>query len=203
MLRLSHERPGELTFVMLGPLTNLALALQLDPSLPQRVKRLVVMGGAVTGVGNTSVAAEFNIAFDPESAHIVFSRWPQFELVDWEAVLEHPLAHADVDRWLAADTVRARFYDAISRQTRLWSLDRNASHWHSADPLAVAVAIAPEGILETEERPVAIELDGRLTRGATIVDWKRRGGQPDNARILRRYDQQRFEAMLEAALLRH
>jgi len=200
MLRLSHAMPGELTLVMLGPLTNLALALRLDPTLPARIKRLVVMGGAVTGSGNTSVAAEFNIGFDPEAAHVVCSQWPRFELVDWEAVLAHPLANADVERWLSIDSDRARFYDAISRQTRRWSVDRNATHWHSADPLAMAVAIAPADVLEADERPLAIELDGGLTRGATVVDWKRRSGAADNARIVRRYDQARFEALLEQAL---
>ena len=72
MLRLSHEHAGALTMVMLGPLTNLALALKLDPTLPGRVPRLLIMGGAVNLRGNTSVAAEFNVAFDPEAARIVF-----------------------------------------------------------------------------------------------------------------------------------
>lgn len=200
MLRLSRERPGELTFVMLGPLTNLALALRLDPSLPERVARLVVMGGAVNGRGNTSVAAEFNIGFDPEAAHIVFAGWPTFDLVDWEAVLEHPLSHQQVERWLAADSPRARFYSAISRQTRDWSRPQHGDTWHSADPLAIAVAAAPEGVLASAERAVAIELDGGLTRGATVVDWQRRSGRPDNARIVQRYDRARFEVMLERAL---
>ena len=200
MLRLSRERPGEITFVMLGPLTNLALALRLDPTLPQRVKRLVVMGGAVTGVGNTSVSAEFNIGFDPEAAHVVFSAWPLIDLVDWEAVLAHPLPNSEVERWLSVDSPRARFYDAISRQTRRWSVDRNATHWYSADPLAMALAIAPDGVVESQTRPLAIELDGTFTRGATVVDWQRRSGQPDNVCIVRRYDQARFQSMLEAAL---
>jgi len=202
MLRLSREQPGELTFVMLGPLTNLALALRLDPTLPQRVKHLVIMGGAVTGLGNTSVAAEFNIAFDPEAAHIVFSQWHSFDLVDWEAVLAHPLAHSEVERWLRADSAQARFYDAISQQTRQWSRPHHGENWHSADPLAIAVAVAPAGIIDAQPRPVAIELDGTLTRGATIVDWQRRSGQADNANIVRRYEQAKFEAMLEAALAR-
>src|SRR5699024_11242822 len=70
-LRLTREHPGELTLVALGPLTNLALALRLDPSLPERVARLVVMGGAVNGHGNTlSVPAEFNIGCDPEAERV-------------------------------------------------------------------------------------------------------------------------------------
>jgi purine nucleosidase len=79
ILRLSHVHAGRL-LVALGPLSNLALALKLDPTLPQRVARLVVMGGAVTAHGNITPAAEFNIAFDPEAAHIVFSA---FAHVDW------------------------------------------------------------------------------------------------------------------------
>ena len=73
ILRLSHVHAGELLLVALGPLTNLALALTLDPTLPQRVARLVVMGGALTGHGNITAAAEFNIGFDPEAAHIAVS----------------------------------------------------------------------------------------------------------------------------------
>ncbi|MEO5829659.1 MAG: nucleoside hydrolase, partial [Rhodanobacter sp.] len=103
LLRLTRERPGELTLVALGPLTNLALALRLDPSLPDRVARLVVMGGAVTGHGNTGkVPAEFNIGFDPEAAHVVFEAFPAFDLVDWEATLRHAFDNAEFDGWLAA-----------------------------------------------------------------------------------------------------
>ncbi len=200
MLRLSRAHPGELTLVTLGPLTNLAVALSLDPTLPTRVPRLVVMGGAINGRGNTSVPAEFNIAFDPEAAHVVFSRWPHFELVDWEATLAHALPGPKVSRWLAQPSPRAAFYDAISRLTRAWSQPRYGEDWHSADALAMAVALAPEGVLAAEDRPVAIELDGGLTRGASVVDWLRRGGKPDNARLVQRYDQSRFETLIAAAL---
>jgi len=200
ILRLSHEHAGRLLLVALGPLTNLALALKLDPTLPSRVARCVVMGGAVTAHGNITPAAEFNIAFDPEAAQIVFGAFSQIDLADWEATLAHGLAHADVDRWLAADSPRARFYDAISRQTRAWASGRRGDRWHSADSLAMAYALLPEQAQETVERPLAVETEGRHTRGATIIDWRREGGQPDNVRILMRYDQTRFEALIEAAL---
>jgi purine nucleosidase len=203
ILRLSHEHAGRLLLVALGPLTNLALALKLDPTLPQRVARLVVMGGAVSAHGNITPAAEFNVAFDPEAAHIVCSAFPAFELVDWEAVLEHGLAHVDVDAWLRADSPRARFYDAISKQTRAWSAERRGERWHSADALAMAHALAPAGALKLVERPVAVELDGRHTRGATVVDWNRQTGEPDNATIVMRYEQRRFERLIEAALAAH
>lgn len=200
ILRLSHAHAGRLLLVALGPLTNLALALRLDPSLPQRIARIVVMGGSVTAHGNITAAAEFNIAFDPEAARIVFTAFPRIDLSDWEATLAHALAHADVDRWLQADSPRARFYADISRQTRSRAADSRGGRWASADSLAMAHALQPEGAMEVIERPVAIELEGRHTRGATVVDWNRQGGAPDNAAILMRYGQQRYEDLVRAAL---
>lgn len=200
ILRLSHAHAGRLLLVALGPLTNLALAVKLDPTLPSRVERLVVMGGAVTGHGNITASAEFNIAFDPEAARIVFAAFPRFDLSDWEATLRHGLTHAEVDAWLRADSPRARFYDAISLQTRRWSADARGARWHCADGLAMAWALEPGAGTEVVERPVAVALDDPLTRGATVVDWNRQGGAPDNARILLACDQARFQARVAAAL---
>lgn len=200
ILRLSHQHAGQLLMVALGPLTNIALALKLDPTLPRRIKRFVVMGGAVSAHGNITAAAEFNIAFDPEAAHIVFQSFPHIELADWEAVIAHGFLHSDAEQWLKVDSPRARFYDQISLQTRNWSADRRGDHWHSADALAMAFALKPEGVLEQVDRPVAVELAGTLTRGATVVDWNRQEGRPDNASLLMRYDQARFEGMIQDAL---
>jgi purine nucleosidase len=200
ILRLSHRHAGRLLLVALGPLTNLALALRLDPTLPARVARLVVMGGAVTGQGNITPAAEFNIYFDPEAAHIVLGAFARYDLCDWEAVIDHGLHHGAVEGWLQADSPRATFYERISRQNRRWSADRRGDHWHSADGLAMAYALAPEGAVETAERPLEVVLGQGPDRGETRVDWRRASGKPAAARILQRYDQAVFEAMLAAAL---
>ena len=200
ILRLSHEHAGRLLLVALGPLTNIALALKLDPGLPQRVARLIIMGGAVSAHGNITPAAEFNVAFDPEAAHVVFEAFPRFDLVDWEATIAHGFHHGKAERWLQAASPRAGFYERISRQTRRWSADRRGELWHSADALAMAFALQPEGAIRLEERPVQVELGGTLTRGGTVTDWNRQTGRPDNARILLDYDQARFEALVEAAL---
>lgn len=201
IIRLSRELQGTLTLIALGPLTNLALALRLDPELPRRIARLVIMGGAVTGHGNTHlVPAEFNIGFDPEAAHVVFSGWPHFDLIDWEATMRHGLAYPDLDRWLSADSERARFYAAISRRTRSWARQHGRERMLSADALAMAVAIDPTVVVESVQRHVSIELNGSLTRGATVVDWEDRMGQRANARIVLGVDQQRFESMIQSAL---
>jgi purine nucleosidase len=198
MIAASHRHAGKLTMVMLGPLTNLALALRLDPTLPQRVPRLLVMGGAVTGHGNITASAEFNVAFDPEAAHIVFASWPQCELVDWEATLAHPLPFADMEAWMAHGRI-GRFYERISRVSRAFSANLRGD-WHSADGLAMAVALQPGLVRELDPRPLQVELEGRHYRGATQVDWERRSGRPDNVRIVRAVDLAGYRALVQAAL---
>lgn len=201
LLRLTRERPGELTLVALAPLTNLALALRLDPTLPQRVARLVVMGGAVTGHGNTgTIPAEFNVGFDPEAAHVVFSAFPSFDLIDWEATLRHAFAEEAFDAWLRAGDHRADFYGRITGTARAFNRQHERRGIIAADALAMAVAIDPSIVTRSETRAVAVELDGRLTRGATVVDWAGRRGAPVNARIVLEIDQARFGAMVRRAL---
>lgn len=200
ILRESHAHAGKLLLVTLGPLTNLALALRLDPSLPSRIDRLVVMGGAVTGKGNTSIAAEFNIAFDPEAAAIVFESFPDIVLVDWEAVLRHGFRHSTFEDWLAAGNPRADFYDRISRKTRLWAEGKRGDHWHSADALAMMAALYPEYIIEKQRHFLYVETTGSQSRGATVVDWLGRSGRPAQAEIVLQVDQVRFEERIRDAL---
>jgi inosine-uridine nucleoside N-ribohydrolase len=201
LLRLSHEHAGALTVVATAPLTNLALALRLDPTLPQRIARLVVMGGAVTGRGNTGrIPAEFNVGFDPEAAHVVFSGWPRFTLVDWELTMRHGIEFERMQDWLDAGDARARFYAAILRKTWDWSRARGRSRLLLADPLAMAVALEPDIVRRAEDHHVGVELSGALSRGATVTDWEDRGGAAANARIVLEVDQLRFERLIAQAL---
>ena len=201
IVRLARAHPEKLTLVALAPLTNLALALRLDPQLPSRIARLVIMGGAVTARGNTQrIPAEFNIGFDPEAAHIVFSHWPEFDLVDWELCLRHPIAFERFDSMIAAGGVRAQFYAAISRKARAFNQASGRPGMIAADGLAMAIALEPAIVTRAGRHPVGVERDGALTRGATVVDWENRLGQPAHARIVLDIDQTRFEAMVGAAL---
>lgn len=202
ILRLSHVHAGRLVLVALGPLTNVALALKLDPTLPTRIARFVAMSGAVTGHGNITPSAEFNAYFDPEAAKIVFDAFPQFDLSDWEATVAHGLPHDAVVTWMQAGGDVGSFYDAISRKTREWSADRRGDDWHSADALAMAWVLEPDAATGVEMRPIDVVLDHGPARGATIVDWQRQLGRPDNARILMRFDAERFHARIRRALSR-
>lgn len=201
LIRLTRERPGELTLVALAPLTNLALAVRLDPELPSRVARLVIMGGAVTGQGNTGkVPAEFNIGFDPEAAHVVFEAFPEFDLVDWEATLRYAFDEAEFDRWLAAGDQRAEFFGQVFGTARAFNRKSSRRGVIAADALAMAVALDPGLVTRSERRHVGVEMDGRLTRGATVVDWADRLKRPAQARIVLEIDADRFASLVRTAL---
>src|SRR5919109_3338558 len=111
LVRLADDEPGEFTLVTIGPLTNLAVALSLDPDLPRKFKQLVIMGGAIYAKGNTeSVSAEFNIHTDPEAAHIVFSSWPMLTLLSWETTLAHVITRETLEQFFNLGTHRAKFF---------------------------------------------------------------------------------------------
>lgn len=203
LLRMANEAPGKYTLVALGPLTNLALALKLDPDLGSKFKRLVIMGGAVRSMGNTpNLTAEFNIFADPEAAHVVFERWPQFELVDWEATMAHAFSLETVNQWTSIDTERGDFFRRItSFIIEYLTKEYETPRYSAADPLAMAVALEPEIIARAESHFVSVETSGHLTRGQTVVDWRDRSGRSANASIVLAVDMVRFGALVEAALL--
>ncbi|MEM7531020.1 MAG: nucleoside hydrolase [Chloroflexota bacterium] len=206
IVRMVNENPGECTLVALGPLTNIAVALHLDPDLPHKIKRFVDMGGAVTGRGNTpNFAAEFNIYVDPEAAMIVFRGWAEagkvIEVVDWEATIRHGVEASVVEQWLNLNTPRARFFDQITAKSRASSRQRYGHDtFYSADALAMAVALEPDCVLRAESHHLSIEVAGKYGRGQTVVDWGDRSGKPVNASIVLDVDPGRFAHFFEQGL---
>ena len=202
LIRLANENPGEFTLVAIGPLTNLAVALSIDPDLPKKFKELLIMGGAIYSRGNTeTVTAEFNIHTDPEAAHIVFSSWPMLTLLSWETTLAHVFTHEVLERFHNLGTPRAKFFHDTN-QVILSYIEKRMSNdsLFAPDGLAMAVAVEPEIVTKSEKKHVSIELHGSRTRGQTVVDWSGRTQQPANAEIIFELDQERFIQLMENGL---
>ncbi len=201
MLRMLRAQPGHFTLVCLGPLTNLAVALHLEPRLPQYWRRLVVMGGAVTGRGNTPrLAAEFNFFADPEAARVVFDRCPELVLVDWELTLRMALQVQEVQQLRSVDSANGRFFQAISAHVLDFLAREQCSDGGMtlADPLAMAVALEPGIVRDQQRRAIDICLTGEHTRGQSLVDWDQRGARPAQADIVLDLDRQRWiELMMQ------
>jgi purine nucleosidase len=202
LMRLANEAPGERTLVAIGPLTNVALATRLDPELPRKYANLVVMGGAIRGMGNATPAAEFNIRADPEAAAIVFGGWPGLTLVSWETTMAHPFTPSQVEALLAVDTPRGEFFRRISQNT-LAFVERflNQRLMLEPDLLAAAVALEPSLVDHAKSHYVDIELAGEKTRGQTTVDWFDRTGETANARLVLELNTERVWEMMMAALV--
>ena len=201
LIKMGKENPGELELIAIGPLTNLALALRLDPDLPSRYKRLVVMGGAYYAQGNTpNLPVEFNFYADPDAAAVVFDNWPMLTLVTWEATLAHGIDLARYDALMNFDNKRSQFLKKITRKLAIFMKEvfrRDVSYL--ADPLAMAVLLEDDIILEAIEKHVLIERTGALTRGMTVVDWFDHSKNKPNALIVKKVDQDRFIALLQMA----
>lgn len=182
MVEAASRHGDRLRLVALGPLTNVALALEADPQAMAGVGRLVAMGGAVDVPGNVTPTAEFNIHVDPEAAARVLAGGLQLDLVPLDATRQAVLERQALEAALAAapGPVAARIL-AFTR--RAFRIDGDAMYLH--DPLAVAVALDPTLV---EWEAVRLEVGGD---GAT-----RRVPGPPNCRVARRVDNQRFLPLL-------
>lgn len=199
LIDLAKKQPGELELIAIGPLTNLALALRLDPGLPLRYKNLVVMGGAYYAQGNTpNLPAEFNFYSDPEAAADVLEHWPMLTLVTWEAAMAHAIEREAFDTLMHFDNPRSKFLGRITRKSAVFMKRAYRSDVHYlADPLAMAVLLEEDIMLETVERYVQVERTGGLTRGMMVVDWFNHTRKTPNARIVVKVDEDRFIQLLK------
>lgn len=202
LVRMVSSEPGVYTLVSIGPMTNLAVALKLDPDLPAKLKNYVSMSGAIMSRGNTrNPSAEFNAFADPEAAHVVFEAWHDFSLVSWETTVSHGFSTAILEKWFSIDSRRAQFFRQINQHV----LDYTSSHLgervlYGADALAMAVALEPTIVTRAEQHAVQVELAGSHTRGQTIIDWHGRTGKPKNCRVVMEVNHSRFLALMEQAL---
>lgn len=179
---LSHRYAGELTIIAIGPLTNIAAALILDPSFARRVRHVVCMGGAFEVPGNIppSRVAEANIYNDPEAARVVVESGIRYTMVGLDVTHQTLLTLEQVER-LSEDTAPIRaarqmldHYVSIYRE--LQGLEGCALH----DPLAVAVAADP-GWVRLAAGDLHVETASDLTRGKTVFVPRDGGSEEEGA----------------------
>ncbi len=201
LIDIANENPGEISLIAIGPLTNLATAVQLDTELPGKFADLTIMGGAIMARGNTNLTAEFNIFADAEAAFIVFDRWPKVRVLSWETTLGHVFTKENLDKLFSLDTPKAKFFHDTNQI--ILKFIKGMLHQDmlfAPDGLAVAAAIDPSIITKKEEHFMSVELSGQKTRGMTYVDWFNFSDNPGNAEIIMEIDQPRFVEMMEAGL---
>lgn len=165
------SHPG-LVMVTLGPLTNVALALQKNPGIGAQVSRCVIMGGAPCCEGNVTPAAEYNIWCDPEAARIVVNSGLPIELVGWHLSRgEAVLGPSDIQRVLGLGTPFARFaIECNSRAQEAFFEQTGERGICLPDPVAMAVALDPTIVMSRSNHFMEVETENGLARGMTVVD---------------------------------
>ena len=209
-VELTRERPGELVGLVTGPLTNLALAIRVDPELPHRLRGLVVMGGAFEYPGNTTPVAEWNISVDPEAAAEVFAAFSAVpperapivcglnlterivltpDHVRRFAELAGSAPIEDIEptdppglRSAASNPLVRHVCDAVRFYFEFHRDHAQGFIAHLHDPFAAAVALDPS-IATYRAATVDVETEGRITRGQTVADRHALWGRSPNARI--------------------
>jgi len=195
ILEMTDRFGEELVVVALGPLTNLAIALERDPRRLARVGRVVVMGGALVASGNVTPAAEYNFYVDPEAAAAVVDAGLPLELVPLDVTRQAVLRRPALAGPLARDgSAVARFVADFTLHAFDFAAAGGAEGITLHDPLAVAVALDPS-LVDFEPFHVEIECDGRVTRGALVADRRLippHRKRPPNSRVAVSVDAPRF-----------
>jgi len=175
IVRLCSERPGEIELVPVGPLTNIAKALELEPRLPSLVRGVTVMGGAALVPGNATAVAEANIWHDPEAAATVFAApWP-ITMVGLDVTLEHLLTPDHFDRMRSGGTIgqyMARIADFYANFYKETTFGVALATMHDALAVAVASGIAVPSLAPVVN-VVADDTHGP-GRGQTVCDLRGR-----------------------------
>jgi len=195
-----RESDRPVTLVPTGALTNVAALFLAHPELKSKVERISLMGGSAIG-GNWTPAAEFNILVDPEAAHIVFNSGIPVTMCGLDVTHKALVTRADTERFRSigkrCSTMVAELMDFFVKfHEANFSFGGSPLH----DPCAVAWLIDPT-VFESREAHVDVECRGRLTVGATVVDFDGRTGER-NVDVVMGLDRERFIDMLDGALRR-
>jgi len=193
---------GELTLVTLGPLTNIALALQRQPSIATGVRACYVMGGVGQGRGNTTPVAEYNLWTDPEAAKIVFASGLPIHMIGWD--IAHGYAHFTAEQAGAlrrVGTPLAEFCVDIQATVTEFSHGlTGVSGFTLPDPTAMAVALDPSIATDVRRLHVEVEDTSELCRGQTVVDHVGVTGQRPNIDVVLEIDRERFVDLLRRSV---
>lgn len=198
IVRAARENPGAITLVCIGPLTNLALALQYEPDLGELLDSVWVMGGAATCLGNVTPAAEFNFWVDPDAAKRVLETL-DVTLVDWGATLRDAKMNRDELDSIAtasADSQYAEFFFDVSEKARehhreTYGVDGTTQ----PDSLTVASLIYPEIVTEANQYPITVDEREGLTRGYSMVDRNGTTVESYSTRLVESVDESRFKQL--------
>jgi purine nucleosidase len=197
---LLREPSGEVTLCALGPLTNIALALQRSPEIAARIRQIVLMGGGFFEGGNITPAAEFNIYVDPHAADVVFRSGVKLVVMPLDVTHQVLTTRKRLDAIAALGTPVARVCVQLLEFFERYDLQKYGSDGGPLhDPCVIAYLLQP-GLFQGRDCNVVVETGSELTMGMTVVDWWGVSGRPHNAHVMRTVDVDGFFDLLTVHL---
>ena len=199
---LRTEPAGTVTLCPLGPLTNIATALEKAPDIAERIQQIVLMGGAYFEVGNITPAAEFNIYVDPQAADIVFKSGIDIVVMPLDVTHKALVTQARNDAFRALDTPAGI---AVAQMTDFFERFDKEKYGSAGaplhDPCVTAYVIRPD-LFTGRHVNVMIETHSELTLGMTVADWWGVTDRAPNATFIGDLDADGFFALLTERLAR-
>jgi purine nucleosidase len=185
-------QPHELTVITVGSMTNLALAIMAAPEIVSLVKRVVVMGGAVTVPGNRTPVSEANICADPEAAQFVFQSGIPLTMVGLDVTMQTLLTRAHLQEWRERNTDVSRFFaDICEVYMDAYAKVGNVRGCGLHDPLAVGVVIDPTFVTAVPMH-VQVDTSGGPSDARTIGDRRSDTQVAPNVEVCLEVDHDRF-----------
>lgn len=195
---------GDITLIPVGPLTNIAMALRIEPRIAEKIKQIVIMGGGYKEV-NITPAAEFNFWVDPEAAKIVMESGCDITIVPLDATHKAVLSLADADSLERSGTpagkATAQFIRHRQAGYKVWQPMADIDTVPIHDALAVCAVIDPGVLQNVVCTYVDIDIAGGAADGMSICDVdKRYKDRKPNARVALSADKDRFSSMVKEIL---
>ncbi|XP_076237552.1 uncharacterized protein LOC143181162 isoform X2 [Calliopsis andreniformis] len=191
LVDLAKQYPGEIILLSIGPLTNVALAIALEPSFLKYLKNHIILGSSVSGVGNILPNIEFNFYQDPESNYIVLNHTDTSIVFPWETVLNNDIS---LDWRLNVlgniNSTIVNFLNKAERQSLLQS-----TSWLTSDAMAASLIMWPEFVTKSIVTNLSPVFTG-MAKGSVLVDYTNLTGKPNNAEIVQSFNISAFQQVL-------
>jgi|SRR3989344_231359 len=191
ILSIVKENPHKITIIALGPLTNIAMAINKDPQTMSKVKEIAIMGGAINVPGNVSPFGEFNFYVDPEAADMVFKFPFKKILLPLDACNHVKLYMKDFEE-ITDPKLRAPILTLMEYYINAIMEDEGIAAALMYDPLTVYSLMNPSACIKKEYN-VMVETKGELTRGMSVADLRIKPSNKPNVTVIERVSEKDFK----------
>jgi purine nucleosidase len=189
-------RHDDVTLCTLGPLTNVGMALVMEPAIASRINQLVMMGGGFFEGGNTTPAAEFNVLVDPHAAHVVFTSGIPVVMMPLDVTHKALATPARLQRFADLGTAAGRSVHGMLAFYDRWDMEKYGTTGAPVHDATVVAYLLDPGMFGGKEVFVEIETAPGPTHGMTLVDWWGVTGKDPNATVMNEIDADRFFDLL-------